>query len=97
VPDYRLYRSDVLIGTLTGTDDDFPWHYGTCDPAPAFELVRPLFDRELELLNADRMDEWEVAWEAVAALGLRLEPVAAGADIEEFLLHIEGSRAWWRC
>jgi hypothetical protein len=31
---------DVLLGTLTHTDDDFPWHNGTFDPAPAFEEVR---------------------------------------------------------
>jgi hypothetical protein len=96
VPDYRLYRRDRLLGALTHTDDDFPWHNGTFDPAPEFEEVRPMFERELALLNADQMDEWEVAWEAIAALGLRLEPVDAGADIEEFLLHIDGSRAWWR-
>ena len=93
---YRLYRGDVLLGTLTHTGDDFPWHDGTFDPAPVFEEVRPLFDRELALLNADRMDEWETAWGAIAALGLRLEPMAAGSDVNEFLLHIEGQRAWWR-
>ena len=96
MPDFRLYRGGVLLGSLTSTDDDFPWHNGTFVPAPAFEQVRPLFDRELALLNADRMDEWETAWEAVAALGLRMEPVTGGADIDEFLLHIEGQQAWWR-
>jgi len=93
----RLYRGGRLLGELTHTHDDMPWHHGTFAPTPAFEEVRPLFDRDLELLNADRMDEWEAAWEAVAALGLRLEPVAAGADIDEFLLHVEGTQAWWRC
>ena len=96
MPDYRLYRADVLLGTLTHTDDDFPWHNGTFDPTPAFEDVRPLFDRELALLNAGRMDELELAWKEFAALGLRMRSVATGADINEFLLHIEGQRAWWR-
>jgi len=96
MPDLRLCRGDVLLGTLTSTDDDFPWHHGTFDPAPAFEEVRPLFDRERELLDAERFDEWEAAWEAVVALGLRLELTATGATIDEFLLHIEGNRAWWR-
>ncbi len=94
--DYHLYRDDCLLGALTRTDGDMPWHLGTFDPAPAFEDVRPLFDRELALLNADRMDEWEAAWGEVEALGLRLEPVPAGAAIDDFLLHIEGPRAWWR-
>lgn len=94
--DYRLYCGDELLGALTHTDDDFPWHNGTFEPTPEFEEVRPLFERELALLNADRMDEWESAWESIAALGLRLVPARAGADIDEFLLHIDGSQAWWR-
>ena len=97
MPNYRLYRGDQLLGAITHTDNDMPWHNGTFDPSPAFEEVRPLFELELALLNADRMDEWEEAWSDVAALGLRLEPVATGADIDEFLRHIEGSRVWWLC
>ncbi len=94
--DFHLYRGERLLGTLTRTDGDMPWHLGAFDPAPAFEEVRPLFDQELALLNADRMDEWEAAWAEVEALGLRLEPVPAGVAITEFLLHVEGPRAWWR-
>lgn len=96
MPDFRLYRGDQLLGTLTHTDDDFPWRNGTFDPAPAFAEFRPLFERELALLNTDRMHEWEAAWEAIAALGLRLEAGTAGESITEFLLHIDGTRAWWR-
>jgi hypothetical protein len=83
LPDYHLYRGEQLLGTLTRTDGDMPWELGTFEPALAFEELRPLFDRELALLNADRMDEWEAAWGEIAALGLRLEPVAAGAAIDE--------------
>ena len=96
MPHYYLYRGEWLLGALTHTDDDFPWHNGTFEPAPEFEEVRPLFERELALLNADRMDEWEAAWGAIASLGLRLVPASAGADIDEFLLHIDGAQAWWR-
>jgi putative SOS response-associated peptidase YedK len=94
--DYRLYRGDRLLGTLNRTGADMPWHLGTFEPTPAFEEVRPLFERELALLNADRMDEWMTAWGEVTALGLRLEPVPASTPIEEFVLHIEGPSAWWR-
>jgi hypothetical protein len=96
MPDFRLYRGSELIGTLTRTDDDMPWHNGTFKPAAGFRVVRPFFDRERELLDADRMDEWQTAWDEIEALGLRLEPVAGGADITEFVLHIDGSKAWWR-
>jgi hypothetical protein len=97
VPDYRVYRGDVLLGTLTRTGADWPWWEGTFDGAPGFEAVRPLFDRERELLEADRMDEWGAAWEELAE-GLRLEPLDGRGPITEFLLHIErdGRCASWR-
>jgi hypothetical protein len=54
-----------------------------------------MFDRERELLDADRMDEWQKAYDKLAA-GLRLEPADGREPITEFLLHIEGRQAWWR-
>jgi hypothetical protein len=97
VPDYRVYRGDVLLGTLTRTGSDMPWWGGAIDAAPGFEAVRPLFDRERELLDADRMEEWGAAWDELAE-GLRLEPLDGRDPITEFLLHIEadGRRASWR-
>jgi hypothetical protein len=96
VHDYRLYRGDELLGTITHTDDDFPWHNGTFDPTPEFEELRPLFEQELALLNSGKMDEWEMAWGAITAHGLRLVSRSPGADIDDFLLHIDGEQAWWR-
>lgn len=97
MPVCRLYHGEEIVGELTHTHDDWPWHFATFAPEPAFEGVRSLFDRELELLNADRMDEWELAWDAIAALGLRLVPGSAGGAIDDFILHVEGTQAWWRC
>ena len=96
MPDLHLYWEDRLLGTLTLTATDMFWHDGTFDPTSAFEEVRPLFDRERELLEADRMEEWQVAWGKVAALGLRLVPTKGRSEITEFLLHVDGTRAWWR-
>jgi hypothetical protein len=96
VPDYRVYRGDEFLGTLTETGLDMPWWEGVFDAAPAFEVVRPLFDRERELLDADRMDEWDAAWDDLAE-GLRLEPLDGSEPITEFVLHIDGDgRASWR-
>jgi hypothetical protein len=92
----ELYRGDQLLGTLTHTTSDMFWHDGTFDATAAFEQVRPMFDRERELLEADRMDEWEGAWREIAALGLRLVTVAGRPEITEFLLHVDGSQARWR-
>jgi hypothetical protein len=97
VPDYRVYRGDVLLGTLTHTGGDMPWWHGIFEPAAGFEAVRPLFDRVRRLMEADRMDEWGIAWDELAR-GLRLEPLDGRAPITEFLLFIEadGRHAVWR-
>jgi hypothetical protein len=73
------------------------WDHGAFDAAPGSEAVRPLFDRERELLEADRIDEWCAAWDELAE-ALRLEPLDGNGPITEFLLHIEGDgrRATWR-
>jgi hypothetical protein len=54
-----------------------------------------MFDHERELLDADRMDEWQEAYDELAE-GLRLEPLDGREPITEFLLHIDGQQAWWR-
>ena len=95
MPDYRVYRGTVLLGTLTRTGTDMPWFEGTFRAAPGFKAVRPMFDRERELLDADRMDEWQEAYDELAE-GLRLEPLDGREPITEFLLHIDGQQAWWR-
>lgn len=98
MPDYRVVRNGVLLGTLTRTGSDPPWWEGDFEPAPGFELIRPLFDRERELLDADdNMDAWGLAYDELAN-GLVLEPLDGRDPITEFLLHIEadGRRASWR-
>ncbi len=97
MPDYRVVRDGMLLGTLTCTGSDMPWWEGEFEPAPGFESVRPLFDRERELLEADDMDAWGRAWDELA-VGLVLEPLDGREPITEFLLHIEpdGRRASWR-
>ena len=96
---YRLVRGDTLLGTVThhATQDDFPWHGGVFEPTPDFDSVRPLFDEELRLLNADQMDEWGVVLEQIERPGLRLEPLHGGSPVTEFLIHIDGAKTWWRC
>lgn len=97
MPDYRVFRGDLLLGILTELRGEMWWREGTFDAAPGFDAVRPLFDQERELLEADRIDEWGAAWDELAE-GLRLEPVDGREPITEFLLHIEadGRNASWR-
>ena len=74
-----------------------PWYEGIFDPVPEFASVRPLFDRERELLEADDIDAWCRAWDELADK-MVLEPLDGREAITEFLLHIEavGRQASWR-
>jgi hypothetical protein len=55
-----------------------------------------LFEEELKLLDADRMDEWETAYERITSLGLQLIDMKDKKSIDEFLLHVRGNEAWFR-
>jgi hypothetical protein len=93
---YRLTRGGELLGEVTPTHNDMFLEFGRFVPTPAFEQVRPLFERELALLDADRMDEWMVAWEEISAPGVRLEAVGNGPSYSDFAIHVSGDQAWWR-
>ncbi len=93
---YLLFRADTLLGVLAQTDSHNDWHHGRFKPSAGFQTVRHLFDRERELYDSNRLDEWASLWEEIAAPGMRLEPVAGGEHVHEFLIHIEGKQARWR-
>jgi hypothetical protein len=100
----NLVRGDTLLGTIAVNHGgaEPPWFSGTFAPAPGFEEVRDLFERELQLLRANSNDNsaaWDV-WEAVHAElhdpGLRLCTPDSSYMEEEILIHLNGSEAWWR-
>lgn len=84
------------IGEILIDDADFPWLSGRFSAGPAFGAVRDLFARELALAERDEEGHWE-EWEAVyAEIGRRVRLVSPDGPVAEFLLHIEGDRAWFR-
>jgi hypothetical protein len=91
---FHLYRGDVLLGTPSDLQPDFPWVVGSFEPSDAFAAERPLFERSLELLDAERYDEWEELWTRIAAPGLRIEPLdPADEPIDDFsIIHLRGNR-----
>jgi hypothetical protein len=68
------------------------------EPTPAFERLRHLFEREVELLEVDEdaeNEEWLAIWEELAAPGLFVES-ADGLDRFDILwIHFKEGRAWW--
>ena len=96
VYDWALKRDDVVLGYLTDCRVSQPVFHCKFRPTAEFESVKHLFDRELALLNENRMDEYEAAYDEIDELGLHLSPPEGQPIISEFLLHIEGDAAWFR-
>jgi len=91
-----LVRGDEMLGTLEVDHLDFPWVMCSFVPSPTFVEVKPFFDHELRLLNEESMDAWGAAYGEIVALGLQLVDASRGAALKVFLLHIEGTDAWFR-
>ncbi|MGX6602803.1 hypothetical protein ACWKSP_11780 [Micromonosporaceae bacterium Da 78-11] len=104
---WRLSDHDGrALGAILVTKSGFPWLEGVLTPEAGFGEVRALFDEDIRLMQPligddDSVDpgEWdEQAWEAVhariAAAVCLIDP--DGRTVPEFLLHVEGTDAWWR-
>ena len=92
----HLKRGEELLGVLHRYDSDMPWFKCRFEGAAAFSEVKQFFDEELELLDADEMDLWQIAYERINALSLRLIDIQTNEEITEFLLHVRGTEAWVR-
>ena len=91
-----LKRGGTTLGTLRPYNTDFPWINCKFDPTQGFDEIKPLFEEELRLLDAEDFTAFEEAYEKIRALGLSLVPVDGGQIIKDFLLHISGDEAWFR-
>ncbi|WP_431949952.1 hypothetical protein [Actinacidiphila sp. bgisy167] len=99
---WRVLHDGEPVGGITVEEADFPWLSGRFAPAPAFARVEPLFARELALMRvamtapAEEDEPWE-AWEAAYNEVRRVVALSSpSGPVPEFLLHIEGGRAWFR-
>ena len=94
---FLVARREELVAELVVERLDPPWLRGRVVPRHGFAALRPLFDHEREL--AANLDRDPAAW-ASAYRRLRGEVRLIkpdGHQVPEFLLHIDGNRAWWRC
>ncbi len=94
---WELKIADALLGLLTFEYTDQPLVFCRFEPQTIFTNYEALFQEELRYLNADAMDDWEHAYTKITALGLTLVPNDRTiGPITEFILHIDGERAWFR-
>lgn len=97
---WQLCRGDEVLGEITVTDADFPWLSGDFAAGAGFAEVESLFADELALSEAIADDDgtadveaWETAYDRIAET---MALVAPSGRVAEFLLHIDGSEAWFR-
>jgi hypothetical protein len=100
---YLLKQGDTLLGEMVQFDYDFPWDRCRFSPTPAFAELKPLFDRENELLDMpveDRDDAYDENVDALALrisnLGLVIECPKTGEVFRDFDLHIRNGEAEFR-
>ncbi|WP_371494175.1 hypothetical protein OG871_03615 [Kitasatospora sp. NBC_00374] len=81
------------LGEIVIEEADFPWLHGRFVPGPAFPVVEPLFIRSAALAEAEDWEAFDQVYEEIRrAVSLR----SPSGPVAEFLLHIEGDRAWFR-
>ena len=95
-PTWHLLRGGEVVADLIVYGGDFPWVNARLDPKQGFEEIRPMFEEELRLVDAhdENIQAWEQAYDRVRSEVKLAHP--DGHLVSEFLLHIDGTDAWWR-
>jgi len=97
---FQLIRGGTVLGTveIVPEECDFPWYGGVFTPAVGFAAVKALFDEDLRLLNAgdDGLDGFDELWEEIDAPGLVLKAEDGSEELTNILIHIDGTKTWWR-
>ncbi|MFK4066756.1 hypothetical protein [Streptomyces sp. NPDC029674] len=90
---WRLMNGSTLVGTITVDDSDMPWLLGHFSPLPAFSQFKPWFDEINALVEAEEFERFDDVYDRIEdALTL----VSASGPVDQFLLHIDHDRAWFR-
>jgi hypothetical protein len=77
---------------------DYPCIETTYETTPAYEELRPLFQRELELMEVDsepENSEWLEIWEQLKAPGLFVEARDGRERLDILWIHFREDRAWY--
>ncbi|MFG2127367.1 hypothetical protein ACGFNV_06140 [Streptomyces sp. NPDC048751] len=92
---WHVSSGERRVGEILIDDADFPWLSGRFVPGPAYDTVQALFARDLALLDDadEHLEEWEAAYDE---LRRHVSLSSPDGPVPEFLLHIEGDRAWFR-
>ncbi|MEV0090488.1 hypothetical protein [Streptomyces sp. NPDC050738] len=98
----KLMRGDLLLGTLTEDGCDMPFFLAEFSPGPGWEAVQPIFEAWTTSLDShDPATDPEAravsdALHAVHCLGATLVPTDGRPVIEDFIIHVRGTKATYR-
>jgi Peptidase A4 family len=94
---WLVVRGEELIAELDAERLDPPWFCGHVTRRSGFWALQALFDREQQLARRVHRDPaaWAHAYRRVRSEVRLLRP--DGHPASEFILHIDGPRARWRC
>ncbi len=93
---WELRRGDVLVGTLTITDQDSPWYSARFERTEAYAPYDAVFVEGNDVRSGDDQAAWSQWRQQIQNLELRLVRLHEQAVASEFLLYIEGSEADFR-
>ncbi|MFB7134416.1 hypothetical protein ACFCZY_22695 [Streptomyces sp. NPDC056237] len=95
---WQLMQAHTLLGTLTLDEIDQPWFRCHFTGTQAWEDVRPVLEEWTHSIEPEEPDPPKVdqALRSVDALHLALVPTDGNEPIDDFLIHIRGSRASFR-
>lgn len=93
---WTLLDGEVQVATLIVDDADFPFLRARVEATTAFSAVRPMFDEELRALETidEAPDAWDRTYLEIQSRLTLVDPT--GRAVPEYVLHIDGDRAWWR-
>jgi hypothetical protein len=101
---WQLHADGRVVADLRVVERDFPWLHARVEARDGFVDVAVLFAEELRLLHAEGDASavrpatvpapWDAAYDRIRERTRLTYP--DGDDVPEYLLHIDGDRAWWR-
>jgi hypothetical protein len=92
---WLVVNDEGLVAELIVECRDQPWWRGCVFRHGGFEALAPLFAREAEQSAAGDTVRWWKAYHELRRMIRLIRP--DGREVPEFILHVHGSRARWRC
>lgn len=92
---WSLFRGRELLAEIVVADVDMPWSTGRVIARAGLAEFRPVFEREIALVDAPGeldYEAWERAYEPISELTLE----SPTGPVGDFLLHIDGDEARFR-